>query len=90
MGPTWKVSRFFLKTDMFTTGFRSGPGGFQGILVHLVEDQYGEVWAEEIFRSNLDGSNEEKIGNAPSGSWGNIALDISVPTADGSPGPGHQ
>ena len=43
------------------------------------------VSAEEIFRSNLDGSNVEEIGKVPAGSPTDIALDISHPTAISAP-----
>ena len=43
------------------------------------------VWAEEIFRSNLDGSNVEEIGKVPAGSPTDIALDVSHPTSISMP-----
>ena len=43
------------------------------------------VWAEEIFRSNLDGSNVEEIGKVPAGSPTDIALDLSHPTSISTP-----
>ncbi|MYC72642.1 MAG: PQQ-binding-like beta-propeller repeat protein [Gemmatimonadetes bacterium] len=42
------------------------------------------IWAEEIFRSNLDGSNVEEIGKVPV-SPTDIALDISHPTSISTP-----
>lgn len=43
------------------------------------------VWAEEIFRSNLDGSNVEQIGKVPIGSPTDIALYIPHPTSISTP-----